>query len=403
MKFHYQAQSKDHHLVEGDAEAPDKFFLAHELKEKGDTPFSVTELRPKKTGMLATDVWSSVSLSEKIMFANNISGMLQAGLSLVRALGILEKQTKNNAFKHVLNSLIDDINKGTTLSAGMKKFPTVFSDVFISMVRSGEESGGLPQSLLNVGINLKKSYDLNKRIKSALTYPTIIVSAIVIITALMMVYVVPTLTKVFKDMSATLPASTRAIISISNAVSSHPILFFAILILCAAAAISFARLKITQRYYDFFILHLPVIGTLVKETNAARTARTLSSLLSSGVDMSKALSVTEEVLQNYYYKQVIHQAAVSIEKGIPLSESFTNNLALYPAMVGEMVAVGEETGKLSALLLDIATFYEAEVETSTKDLSTVIEPVLMVIIGAAVGFFAISMLLPMYTVMDSIK
>lgn len=329
--------------------------------------------------------------------------MLQAGLSLVRALGILEKQTTNATFKRVLHSLIDDINKGTTLSSAMKKFPDVFSEVFISMVRSGEESGGLPQTLLNVGINLKKSYDLNKRIKSALMYPSIIVSAIIIITALMMVYVVPTLTKVFKDMGSTLPASTRAIISISNAVSSNPALFFAALLLCAAGGLLFARSKVTKPYYDFIILHIPVIGTLVKETNTARTARTLSSLLSSGVDMSKALSVTEEVVENYYYKRVIRQAAISIEKGTPLSESFMNNMALYPAMVGEMVAVGEETGKLSALLLDIATFYEAEVETSTKDLSTIIEPVLMVFIGAAVGFFAISMLLPMYSVMDTIK
>ena len=161
--------------------------------------------------------------------------------------------------------------------------------------------------------------------------------------------------------------------------------------------------KSTQKYFDLIILKIPLLGTLIREMNTARTTRTLSSLISSGVDLSRALTITEEVLQNVHYKKLIHDAVLSIEKGVSLSASFKKHPELYPIMVGEMIEVGEETGKLSSMLMDIASFYENEVDDKTKNLSTIIEPVLMVFIGAAVGFFAVAMIKPMYSVMDSIK
>ena len=404
MKFHYKAQNKDHQIVEGEASAPDKFVLARELREKGDIPFSIEEINADEDkSTRSSDLFHSVSLSEKIIFTKNLSGMLQAGLSLVRSLLVLEKQSKNPTFKNILHTLVDEVNKGNTLSDGMKKFPAVFSKVFVSIVRSGEESGGLPDALSGMGVDLKKSYDLNARIKGAMMYPSIIVGAMIIIGILMMIYVVPTLTNVFKGLGAKLPASTEAIIWVSDAVSTHTLEFIIILMAIGISGILFSRLKIVQQYFDFIVLRLPVIGALIKETNSARTARTLSTLLGAGVDMSKALLVTEEVMQNYYYKHIIRQAIESVEKGIALSQSFKNNTDLYPIMVGEMMEVGEETGKLSSMLLDIASFYESEVDEKTKDLSTIVEPILMVFIGGAVGFFAISMITPIYSVMSSIK
>jgi type IV pilus assembly protein PilC len=271
------------------------------------------------------------------------------------------------------------------------------------MVHSGEESGGLPKTLSEIGINLKKSYDLNKKIKSALTYPTIIFCAIILIGVLMMIFVVPTLTKTFKDLGADLPSSTKFVILISDFISQHTILFLLCLGAIGTGIALFAKLKATQKYFDYIILRLPVIGTLAKEVNTARTSRTLSSLLSSGVDMSRALAITEEVLQNIYYKDLIRKSIIAIEKGEVLSASFKDNIQLYPVMMGEMIEVGEETGNLSKMLLDIANFYESEVDNKTKDLSTIIEPVLMVFIGGAVGFFAVSMISPMYSVMSNIK
>ncbi len=403
MKFKYKKQNKAGNIVEGIEESPDRLTLAKKIRKQGEIPLSVNEYKKKKFNFNNITIFSSVSLSEKIIFTNNLSGMLSAGLSLTRALTVLSKQSTNEAMIKVVDSLISEINKGGTLSAGLSKFPKVFSSVFVSMVRSGEESGGLPRVLSEIGITLKKSYDLNRKIKAAMIYPSIIISVIIIIGILMMIYVVPTLISTFKDLGAALPASTRFIIWLSDSFSNHTLLIISSLISFVVAIILFARLKITKKYFDYIVLHLPAISTLVKETNSARTARTLSSLLSSGVDLSRALVITKDILQNGYYKKIIDDSIKSIEKGVALSVSFKENTKLYPVMVGEMIEVGEETGKLSDMLLNIANFYENEVDEKTKNLSTIIEPVLMVFIGSAVGFFAISMITPMYTVMDNIN
>ncbi len=404
MKFKYKEQTKSGEVIEGVKEASDKFSVAKEIRENGNTPLSITEF--KEGGILSftkISFFNHISLSEKIIFTNNLSGMLTAGLSLTRALSVLEKQSTNQAMLEVLKYLIDEINKGGTLSSGMSKFPKVFSKVFISMVKSGEESGGLPRVLSELGITLKKTYDLNKKIKGAMIYPSIIIGTIFIIGILMMIYVVPTLTATFKDLGTELPGSTKFIIWISDFLSENALLFVMIVALIIGSLFFLMKLKSTRRYMDFIVLRLPVLGTLLKETNAARTTRTLSSLLSAGVDMSRALIITEDVLGNSYYKKVIHNAVKAIEKGVPLSVSFKENTHLYPVMVGEMIEVGEETGKLAQMLLDVANFYENEVDDKTKNLSAIIEPVLMVFIGGAVGFFAVSMISPMYSVMDTIQ
>ncbi len=403
MKFKYKIQNKNNEITEGIIESPDKFTLAREFREKGDTPILIEEIKNKE-GVLSTKMtlFSRVSLSEKIMFTNNLSGMLSAGLSLSRALSILEKQSTNPAFCNVLDGLEEDISKGNSLSEGMKKFPKIFPGIFVPMVHAGEESGNLPNTLTEVGLSLKKSYDLNKKIKGAMTYPTIIICAMIVIGVFMMIYVVPTLTQTFKDLGTELPTSTKMIIWISDSISQHILLFLLTIISAVIGIIFLFKLKVVQRYFDRAILHIPVIGKIVKEVNTARTARTLSSLLLSGVNISNSLSITEEVLQNVHYKELIHKSIKSIEKGMVLSASFKEDTFLYPVMMGEMVEVGEETGNLSKMLLDIANFYENEVDNKTKDLSTIIEPVLMLLIGAAVGVFAVSMIKPMYSVMNNI-
>jgi len=403
MKFLYKKQNKSGSIVEGIEEAPDQGTVVKHIRDNGELPISVEKYNKKRFNINKITFFSRVSLSEKIIFTNNLSGMLSAGLSLTRALSVLSKQSTNDAMIKIIDSLINEINKGGTLSSGMSKFPKVFSKVFVSMVLSGEESGGLPRVLSEIGITLKKNYDLRKKIKAAMIYPSIILTVIFIIGTLMMIYVVPTLVSTFKDLGTKLPSSTRFIIWLSDTLSHHLLLFLFIVSLLITIFVLFAKLKRTKRYYDYFILHIPVIGTLVKETNSAVTTRTLSSLLSSGVDLSKALTITKDILQNSYYKKVIDDSIKSVEKGVALSISFKENIDLYPVMVGEMMEVGEETGKLSEMLINIATFYENEVDEKTKNLSVIIEPILMIFIGSAVGFFAVSMITPMYTVMDNIN
>ncbi len=406
MKFKYKVKTKNGEIQEGITESSDKFSLAREFKEKGDIPFSIKEVIDKKNLLsfnISIPFLSGVSLSEKIMFTRNLSGMISAGISLPRAISIMGKQSKNKELEKILESLIDDIDRGGTLSDGMRKFPKVFSELFVSMVRAGEESGGLPKALNDVGENLQKTFALRKKIKGAMMYPSIILSAMVLIGVLMLIYVVPTLTKTFTDVGAALPASTRFVIWLSDSIKNHIFLFIIFVFAIIGFFMLIVRIPKTKRYFDFISIRLPLVGVLVREINSARTTRTLSSLLSAGIDISKALNITKAVLQNSYYKDVINESIISIEKGLTLSSVFKEHSNLYPIMVGEMMEVGEETGKLSSMLVDIATFYEGEVEAKTKNLSTVIEPILMVVIGSAVGFFAVSMLQPMYSVMENIK
>ena len=346
---------------------------------------------------------STVKLEEKISFARNLAAMADAGLALSRALSVLERQTKNPKFKQVIQSVEADIGGGKPLHLALAAFPRVFSPLFVSMVRAGEESGGLGNALRIIAEQMQKSYTLQKKIKGALIYPAIVVGAMVVIGVLMLVYIVPTLESTFEELNAELPASTQAIISLSNFLTEHSLVALLLAILVVSAFVAGLRTKRGKRILDFTVLHMPLINGIAKEANAARTARTISSLLSAGVEMLSALEITEEVMQNSYYKEVIASARTDVRQGAPLSRAFAAAEHLYPVVVSEMVAVGEETGKLSLMLTDVANFYEEEVERRTKDLSTVIEPFLMIAIGIGVGFFAFSMIMPIYSLSESIK
>lgn len=402
-KFKYKVREVSGQESEGEAEGADRFAVAADLRSAGKTVVSVEEV---KTGfsfnMDAINVWlAHVKTQELIVFAHNLSAMMKAGLSLSRGIIILERQTKNKAFKVTLKTLIDEISRGSTLSAGMAKFPKVFSPVFVSMVRAGEESGGLSDALLVVGDQLEKSYLLKKKIKGAMIYPSVVISTLIVIGVLMFMFVVPTLAATFKELNTELPTSTKVIIWLSDFLSNHLLLGILVVASVALAFVSILRTKPGRRAFETVLFRLPVVGGLVRQSNAATTTRTLSSLLSSGVDMIEAISITKDVLQNSYYKEIMTLASERVQKGIPLSSVFSGT-DIYPILVGDMVEVGEETGKLSEMLLNVALFYENEVDDATKNMSTIIEPLLMVFIGASVGFFAVSMISPMYSVMSNV-
>lgn len=403
MKFSYTARNADGTLTNGTLEASTRADAIEVLRTKNTTPVSLTEHRSFSVGKSAIFVSKRVRLSEKILFAKNLSGMLSAGLSISRALQVLLKQTTNSYLKSIITDILEAIDQGKTFSEGLQKYPNTFSNLFISMVRAGEESGTLPQVLLEIKSILEKAYTLNRKIKSALMYPMIIFCAIILIGVLMFIFVVPTLTKTFKELGVPLPATTRFIIFISDTISNHYLLLAGIVGAIGVGCYFAMKLASVRRATDWFILHLPVIGGIAKEVNTARTTRTMSSLLASGVTISRTLSITRDVVQNHYYKEIITRAEAAVESGAPISSIFRAESKLYPLMVGEMMAVGEETGNLGTMLSDIALFYEAEVDAKTKDLSTIIEPVLMIFIGGAVGFFAVSMLSPMYSILDTIK
>ena len=401
--FTYTAE-KGGEIYTGATEASDRFELYHIVRKEGGHIVSVNEERDHN--YLSLSYWNAMTRSvteyEKILFARNLGAMLTAGLALSRALSVQERQTKNPKLGKIIAQLSGDVRRGDSFHVSLSKFPNVFSKLFVAMVRAGEEGGDFPQSLLVISDQMERMYILKKKIRGALIYPVIILIAIVGIGVLMMTQVVPTLAQTFEEMNAQLPASTQFIINLSNFLIHYSVLALGLVVAIIGGFYGAFRTRLGQRFLDTALLRTPLISPMVREVNAARTARTLSSLLSSGVDVLTALEITADVVQNSYFRAVILSAKAGIGKGEPMSLAFSRREDLYPAFVGEMMSVGEETGQLADMLKRLALFYEDEVDRKTKDMSTIIEPFLMIIIGSAVGFFAVSMISPIYQLSQNI-
>ena len=404
MRFKYKAQKKDGTPYEGIREATDRNDLYRDVQKEGEELISAFEFLPQsRFGLGSLDtLLGRIKIHEKVIFARNIGGMLTAGLSLSRSLSVLERQTSNRKFKGIISELNTDVGKGAAFSEALGRFPRVFSALFIAMVRAGEEGGNLAASFKRLSEQLDRAYILQRKLKGALVYPAIVVCIMILIGIIMLIYVVPQLTDTFKDFGVDLPISTQIVVGASDFLRNN--FWYALLILCASVVAFFFMLrnKHTRRLFDRGVLKLPVFSSLVQQANAARTARTLSSLLSAGVAVIPALEIATDVVSNSLYKEVLIRAREMIQKGDPISGVFREREDLYPPFLGEMVAVGEETGRLSGVLEEAGVFFEDEVDQKTKDLSTIIEPLLMVAVGAAVGFFAVAMISPAYSLMNSI-
>ncbi len=344
-----------------------------------------------------------VKSDELVMLTRNLGSMLTAGLTLTRALSVIERQSTNHRLKGVLKQLVEKINNGSQFNEALKGFPEVFNDMYVAMIRAGEEGGNLAESLKTLSVQMEKSSNLTKKIKGAMIYPAIVITVMIIIAVLMMIYVMPQITGVFKNINMELPATTVFLIATSDFFVEHTLLAVGSILAIFFGFVSFIKSKLGKFLISWMVTRLPVIGTMAKETNSARTARTMASLLNSGVDVMQSIQITEEVVQNVFYKRILREAKIRVEKGSPLSEVFIERTDLYPILVGEMILVGEETGQISGMLNELATFYETEVERKTKDLSTIIEPLLMVVIGTAVGFFALALIAPIYSISDGLK
>lgn len=405
--FIYKAKKANGEIYKGEKDADDRFEIYKLLKESNEEVIDVKEKAGKSLSSLKNISISlpflrSVKTQDKINFAKNLGSMITAGLAMSRALNVMERQTKNQELKKILIALQKSVSEGKSLSQSMVSFPKVFSPLFVSMVSAGEQSGNLANSLRILGDQMDKNYALQRRVRGAMMYPSIILIVMVLIAILMLTFIVPTLMKTFTELNVDLPASTKLVLFVSNMFINHGLLVFIGMILVVVGFIFWSKKPSGKQVIHIAILKIPIIGNIIKEVNSARTARTLSSLLTSGVDVVESVKITKDVMQNVHYKAVLEKVGVAVEKGDTISKIFTENSKLYPIFLGEMISVGEETGKIGEMLMGVATFYEEDVEQKTKDMSTVIEPFLMVIIGGAVGFFALAMISPMYSLVDVI-
>jgi type IV pilus assembly protein PilC len=409
-KYIFTAKSLKGEEKSGVEEAKDKRQLAKTLRKQGFILIKaiLEKEKPKKGpphqifGVGALPFLSGVSLTEKMMFTRNLQVMIASGLPLPRALETLSLQAKSKKFKKALLSIREEIVKGKNFSESLTKYPDIFSELFQNMIKVGEESGTLDKSLEVLTRQMEREYELKSKIKGALMYPAVIVCAMIGIGILMLIMVVPKLAETFEELKIELPVTTRLVISLGTFLAEK--WYLAILILVALIFLFGLILKTKggKKTIDTLFLKLPIISPLLKKTNSAYTVRTLSSLIAAGVPIVRALEIVSGILGNIYYKTAILTAAEKVRKGEKLSIALAPYKDIYPLIVFQMIKVGEETGETSKILAKLADFFEEEVGNATKNLASVIEPVLMLLIGAAVGFFAISMIQPMYSMLGAI-
>jgi len=344
---------------------------------------------------------SRVSLKEKLFFVQHLSLMLKSGISLSRAGKTLAKQTSNKYFAKVLTDMSDSVEKGSSFSESVEPHRKVFGDLFISMIQAGEVSGKLEEVLGQLFIQMKKEHTLISKVKGALTYPLVILFAMVIIGTFMFVVIVPKITASFIEMGTELPLPTKIIIKISDAFQHHGLLSAVAAFVFVISFFKIIKTKKGKYIFDLFLLKMPIISPIVKKINLARFSRNISSLLKTDIMIVKAFHITADVLSNTHYKHALRDMSQKIKKGDKLSEVVESYPNLFTPIVAQMIAVGEETGELDNILIELAEFYEEEVDQIMENLPSIIEPLLILFLGTAVGGVAVAIIMPMYSLTDA--
>jgi type IV pilus assembly protein PilC len=397
MEFSYTAITKDGRKETSTIEAANLATAGHMLKEQGLLPTQIQE-QGKKTSLSFLKTFSFISLSEKINFVQNLGVMLKAGISISRCLQIMVKQTRNKKFKDILSDVYNQVQQGKSLAEALGKYPSVFPNIVTSMIKIGELSGNLDRSLEYLSIQLEREADLKSKVRGAMMYPSVIMGAMVIIGVLLSIFVLPNLMSIFTEQGVTLPLSTRIVINISNFMSHHAILAIGSMIGVIAASVAFFRTPAGKRAFSIFSVNFLIVKEITKKINLARFARILSSMLKSGVPIVQGLEVVAESLDNVLYRELLTQAADDVKLGKPLAESLSKSQKLFPVLVQQMVAVGEESGSTQEILEQLAIHYETEVDDTLKNLASIIEPLLILFIGGIVGMLALALITPIYSI-----
>jgi len=352
------------------------------------------------------DLWldpiRSVPDEEKIFFTQNLAVMFKSGLSAARALRTLTLQSKNPKLKRVLFKVFRRVEKGDTIASALADYPKVFGPIFVNMVRAGESAGQLEDVLKELTHQLKRSHELKSKIKGALMYPTAILIAMTAIGTGMIIFVIPKLIAVFEEMSVELPLPTRILISVSNVVNGYLYLFAPGIALAVIALVYTTRHGVGKRVWHALMLRMPVAGPIVRKINLAKMSRTLSSLLETDMPIVDSFKLTANIVRNVHYQNSLNYIAASVEKGKQIGQLMAQYENLYPPVVQQMVQVGEETGEIASILNQLAEFYEEDVSQTMDSLPSLIEPILIVALGGAVGGMAVAVIMPMFSLASAV-
>jgi len=404
-KYFYTAKSLKGESETGTREAKDKHQLARILRREGyvliKADLEKEEVKKRKLE-ISLPFFGGVSLKEKMFFTRNLQVMIASGLPLPRTLGILATQSRSKKFQKALLDIREEITKGKSFSDSLAKYPDIFSELFQNMIKIGEEAGTLEEVFKILSQQMEREHELSSKVKGAMIYPAVIICAMLGIGILMLVMVVPQLAETFAELGIELPATTKLVIGLGVFLVEKWYLFILFLVLFIFIFWRVLKTKKGKATIDALLLRVPIISPIVRKTNSASMVRTLSSLIASGVPIVRCLEIISGALGNFYFKEAMAEAAEKVRKGEKLSEALKPYQNIYPLIVIQMIEVGEETGETSSILAKLADFFEEEVGRATENLASIIEPVIMLIIGAAVGFFAISMVQPMYSILGGL-
>ena len=342
-----------------------------------------------------------VSLTQKAFFVKNLSVMIASGLGLVEALSISADSSKGK-FKTILLAVVRSVESGRSLSESLKQYPKIFPTFMVSAVYAGEQSGTLEENLTQISVQLKKEKELLDKVKGAMIYPMVILVAGLVLGLFVSFFILPKILPLFEGFGQELPFTTRALISFSNFIEIYKDIIPIVLAGGFLFLNWFLRKPFTYPVTHKLFLKLPIVSSISRGVNLAKFSRTLGTLLVSGLNIDEALDITGNAVGNFYYRRSIKNVSTRIQKGQSLAESLYKYEDLYPRISARMIKVGEESGKLDETLLYIASFYEEEVDNATKSLSTALEPILLVVIGVAVGFLALAIITPIYNITGSI-
>lgn len=400
--FEYKARTRRGEILQDKMEGDDTMSVAASLRQQGLLVIDIKEQGVGQKDIL--EPFKKVKLDDVVVFSRQFATMINAGLPIVRALYILGEQTSNKKLQDVIVEVREDVEAGLALSEALEKHPKVFNRLYVEMVRAGEIGGVLDGVLLRIADQLEADQDLRRKVKSAMTYPTVVLVMAILAAAIMLIFIVPIFARMFEDLGGTLPLPTQIAITISNLLTGFGGLVVAALLI--GGVVFFLRWKDSEqgrKVWGRIVLKIPAkIGEVVQKVALARFARTLGALSAAGVPILQALEITATSSGNYVVEQALLKSRDSIRQGIPIFKPLEEE-PVFPPMVTRMIAVGEETGDLDGMLDKIGDFYESEVDATIKSLTSIIEPLMIVVVGGIVGAIIIAMYLPMFRIFELIE
>ncbi len=372
------------------------------LRQESILVTDLSELESTGLNMEVNLLPERVKIEHLIMYVRQFATLIRAGVPIVRATSILRVQTESKVLKRTLSQVEDDLKEGIAYSEAIKKHPRVFSNFFSSMALAGETSGNLEEALDQIGLQLQKQYDVKRKVISALTYPLVVSIVAIGVVAFLMVNVVPTFASIFGQLGGELPLITRIVVAVSDFIAAFWWLLLAIAILGVVVFTWMLKRDRERFVIDGLLLKMPIFGTIVMKSQIALLTRSLAVLLQAAVPILTAIEITERIVSNRVIRKGLTEAREMMAQGVPLHEPLMRN-ANFPALMTQMIAVGEESGDLDSMLNEVAEFYETEVETTTDRLKSIIEPLLIVVLASVVGVIVISIVVPMFQIYGDIQ